>query len=99
MEKEVKRGYVKWTDEDGVFHKEPLYDHPELLAKASDNEKEYARQLKEMNNPEETPEVPVEEEVEEIPELRIAQPDPSFYDRSPAHTKPLEELREETAEL
>jgi hypothetical protein len=33
-EKEIKRGYVKWEDENG-FHKELLTDHPELLAKAT----------------------------------------------------------------
>ncbi len=49
MEKEVNRGYVKWTDEDGVFHKEPLADHPELLVKASPREQLAAEEAKRMN--------------------------------------------------
>ena len=28
---EIKRGYVKWTDDKGVFHKEPVALHPELF--------------------------------------------------------------------
>ena len=48
-EKEVKRGYVKWTDDDGVFHKEPLADHPELLAKASPREQLAAEEARRMN--------------------------------------------------
>lgn len=49
MEKIVKRGYVKWTDEDGVFHKEPLADHPELLAKASPTEQLRAEEVRRLN--------------------------------------------------
>jgi len=47
--KEVKRGYVKWTDENGVFHKEPLVDHPELLAKASPEEQLAAEEARRLN--------------------------------------------------
>lgn len=48
-EKEIKRGYVKWTDDDGVFHKEPLADHPELLAKASPREQIAAEEVVRLN--------------------------------------------------
>lgn len=47
--KEIKRGYVKWTDENGVFHKEPLADHPELLAKASPKEQIAAEEVVRLN--------------------------------------------------
>lgn len=47
--KEVKRGYVKWTDEDGVFHKEPLVDHPELLEDASPEEQLIAEEVRRLN--------------------------------------------------
>lgn len=49
MEKEIKRGYVKWTDSDGNFHKEPLADHPELLADASLKEQIQAEEAKRLN--------------------------------------------------
>lgn len=48
-QKEVKRGYVKWYDTDGVFHKEPLADHPELLKDASPREQLAAEEAKRMN--------------------------------------------------
>lgn len=48
MTKEVKRGYVKWEDENG-FHKEPLSDHPDLLADASPREQLYAEEVKRHN--------------------------------------------------
>lgn len=46
---EIKRGYVKWTDEDGVFHKEPLADHPELLEKANTFQKIAAEEVRRLN--------------------------------------------------
>lgn len=46
---EIRRGYVKWTDEDGVFHKEPLHEHPELLAKASAAEQIAAEEVRRLN--------------------------------------------------
>src|SRR6476646_2145337 len=46
IQKEVKRGYVKWTDADGVFHKELLSEHPELLADASPKEQLYAEEAR-----------------------------------------------------
>lgn len=49
MEKVISRGYVKWTDEDGVFHKEPLYDHPEMLAKATPAEQLAAEEARRLN--------------------------------------------------
>lgn len=49
MEKVVSRGYVKWTDEDGVFHKEPLYKHEDMLAKASPAEKLAAEEVRRLN--------------------------------------------------
>ena len=49
MEKEVKRGYVKWEDENGVLHKELLSDHPELLKAASPREQLAAEEAKRMN--------------------------------------------------
>lgn len=49
MTKEIRRGYVKWTDEDGVFHKEPLHEHPELLAQASAAEQIAAEEARRLN--------------------------------------------------
>jgi len=49
-EKVVKRGYVKWTDDDGVFHMEPLADHPELLAKADAAEQLQAEEARRLNH-------------------------------------------------
>jgi hypothetical protein len=48
-DKIVNRGYVRWTDDDGVFHKEPLYDHPDLLAKASPAEQLAAEEARRLN--------------------------------------------------
>jgi hypothetical protein len=48
-DKVIKRGYVKWTDSDGVFHKEPLSDHPELLADATDEQKLQAEEVRRLN--------------------------------------------------
>lgn len=50
MTKEIKRGYVKWTDEDGTFHKEPLADHPELLNSASPKEQLQAEEVRRLND-------------------------------------------------
>lgn len=47
-EKTVKRGYVRWEDENG-FHKEPLADHPELLASASPKEQLRAEEARRLN--------------------------------------------------
>lgn len=49
MEKVIKRGYVKWTDEFGVFHKEPLANHPELLAAASVEDQIAAEEARRLN--------------------------------------------------
>ncbi len=46
---EIKRGYVKWTSEDGVFHKEPLFEHPDLLASASPEEQLRAEEVRRLN--------------------------------------------------
>ena len=46
--KEIKRGYVKWEDENG-FHKEPLYKHPDLLADASVEEQIAAEEVRRLN--------------------------------------------------
>jgi hypothetical protein len=46
--KEIKRGYVKWTDENG-FHKEPLVDHPELLKAVSEKEQLKAEEVARLN--------------------------------------------------
>lgn len=64
-DKEVKRGYVKWTDDDGVFHKEPLINHPELLAKASPAEQLAAEEVRRLNA---SAEEDVEEDKEEANE-------------------------------
>ena len=48
MNKEIKRGYVKWEDENGVLHKELLSDHPELLKTASPREQLAAEEAKRM---------------------------------------------------
>lgn len=66
MEKEVKRGYVKWVDEDGVFHKEPLVDHPQLLKNASPREQLAAEEAKRMNAAVETVEEDSEEAQDEL---------------------------------
>lgn len=46
MDKVIQRGYVKWIDKEGVFHKEPLFKHPEMLAKATDEQKVAAEEVK-----------------------------------------------------
>jgi hypothetical protein len=43
--KVIVRGYVKWTDKDGVFHKEMLADHPDMLAKATEEQKAQAEEV------------------------------------------------------
>ena len=48
-EKVIKRGYVKWIDENGEFHKEPLADHPELLAKARPVDQLRAEEARRLN--------------------------------------------------
>lgn len=63
--KEIKRGYVKWTDENGVFHKEPLADHPELLAKASPKEQIAAEEVVRLNAAAEAQIAETEGDVEE----------------------------------
>lgn len=47
-EKVIKRGYVKWEDENG-YHKEPLADHPELLKDASPKEQLAAEEARRLN--------------------------------------------------
>ena len=49
-DKEIKRGYVKWTDEDGTFHKEPLADHPELLKAANEKQQLQAEEARRLND-------------------------------------------------
>ena len=46
--KTIKRGYVKW-EENGVFHKEPLYKHPDLLASASVEDQIAAEEVRRLN--------------------------------------------------
>ena len=48
-DKVIKRGYVKWTDDDGVFHKEPLSDHAELLQGSSPKDQLYAEEARRLN--------------------------------------------------
>lgn len=48
-EKEIKRGYVKWTDENGVFHKEPLVDHKELFEDATPEQQLAAEEVRRLN--------------------------------------------------
>lgn len=45
---EIKRGYVKWEDADGL-HKELLSDYPEMLAKASAEQKISAEEARRLN--------------------------------------------------
>lgn len=47
--KVLVRGYVKWTDENGVFHKELASEHPELLDKATEAEKLSAQEALEYH--------------------------------------------------
>lgn len=60
MEKVIKRGYVKWEDENG-FHKEPLSDHPELLVRASAEDQLRAEEVKRLNAAAEEKEEQVED--------------------------------------
>ena len=48
-DKVIRRGYVKWTDDDGVFHKEPLADHPELLTSATPEQQLEAEEVRRLN--------------------------------------------------
>lgn len=57
---EIKRGYVKWTDKEGVFHKEPLWKHKDLLAEASPEQYAIAMEVKALTSEE------VEEKQEEL---------------------------------
>lgn len=59
--KEIRRGYVKW-EENGVFHKEPLYKFPDLLEKATDVQKAQAEEVRLMEVPENVVEEPVVED-------------------------------------
>lgn len=47
--KEISRGYVKWYDDDGTFHKEPLADHPDMLADATPAQQLDAEEAKRLN--------------------------------------------------
>lgn len=108
MEKEVKRGYVKWTDEDGVYHKEPLVDHPELLKAASPKEQLAAEEVRRLNEAAEESEKPDEdaEILETLDELKKA-PDEVLVaaDLDETESEPsnepldpkLQELREKTS--
>jgi hypothetical protein len=70
-DKVVKRGYVKWEDENG-FHKEPLSDHPELLAAASPREQLYAEEVKRQLEATPQPENDDEDIMETVEALRAA---------------------------
>lgn len=76
----IRRGYVKWTSPDGVFHKEPLVDHPDLLATASAREQLQAEEARRLNESAELAELSdeVAEEVaikETLEELKAAPDD------------------------
>ena len=110
-EKVIVRGYVKWTDKDGVFHKEALVDHPELLAKASSEEQLAAEEVRRLNaageeyyatreeeNDDELKETLVE--LKKAPEdvLTAAELDDGGEAPQPAaHDEALAELREKTS--
>lgn len=49
MDKVVRRGYVKWTDKDGVFHKELLSEHPDLMTDASPEEQLATEEARRLN--------------------------------------------------
>lgn len=46
---EIKRGYVKWTDSEGVFHKELLKSHPDLYEEATEEQKLAADEAAELS--------------------------------------------------
>lgn len=71
----IKRGYVKWTDEDGVMHKEPLYEYPELLAKASTSEQIAAEEARRLNESAERAEPEAADEEETLEALKSAPDD------------------------
>lgn len=52
---EIKRGYVKWVDKEGMTHKELLVNYPDLLATASDKQKAEAEEAWEMSGKPEKP--------------------------------------------
>lgn len=60
----IRRGYVKWTDPEGVFHKEPLVDHPDLLATASAQEQLQAEEARRLNESAELAELSDEADAE-----------------------------------
>lgn len=109
-DKVIKRGYVKWTDEDGVFHKEPLSDHPDMLKDASPQDQLAAEEVRRMNAAaEEMAEKPVEDNTKEVLEELKAAPDdvltaaaltedePLSAPEEDAHRVALEDLREKTS--
>jgi hypothetical protein len=69
---EIKRGYVKWVDKEGVMHKEPLHLHPELLATASDKQKQYVEEILASTTTEEKQE---EEQKELLLDDKIVEPE------------------------
>ncbi len=80
VEKEIKRGYVKWEDDEGVMHKELLTDHPELLASANPKQQLAAEEARRMAEAGETEvaEDKAEEErvvVETLEALKSAPPE------------------------
>jgi hypothetical protein len=44
---EIKRGYVKWTDSSGVFHKEPLIAFPDMFDDATEKQQQEALEVAE----------------------------------------------------
>lgn len=94
---DIKRGYVKWTDENGVFHKEPLYLHPDLLATATDEQKRDAEAVRVLTviheyKGETLPPAFEEDDPENAQELELG--DPELW--SEDHEEALDQLEEVT---
>ena len=103
MDKVLVRGYAKWTDENGVFHKELATEHPELLAKATEEEKTSAQEALEYHEQAEKFYAEREKEAEAETEILSGAEEAAEGEKMPVVQKrdqndPLELLRKQTAE-
>lgn len=93
MDKVISRGYVKWTDKDGVFHKEMLVDHPDMLAKATDEQKLDA-EIVEQSHKDAEAFYAERDEVAEETVIKSGGEEPAVDEE---HLAPLELLKKQTA--